>query len=122
VGNQGVAELARGDSGGENARLRPRNNTSAQWKGRSGYNLKNHFPALFAVFFFAFGGRPIGNTPAATSQFGCLHFGQRIGLPATRLTHAWPQRRQSQIISAGIGISLFAIIAEFSIDITVLSM
>jgi hypothetical protein len=65
---------------------------------------------FFAAFFFALGGRP---TPIDfVSQFGCLHFGQRTGLAATRLTQAWPHRRQSQTIFAGMGMS--AVIAGFA--------
>jgi hypothetical protein len=65
---------------------------------------------FFAAFFFAVGGRP---TPIDfVSQFGCLHFGQRTGRAATRLTQAWPHRRQSQTIFAGMG--MFAMIAGFA--------
>jgi hypothetical protein len=38
------------------------------------------------------------------SQFGCLHFGQRAGLPAMRFTQVCSQRKQSQIMVLGIGI------------------
>jgi hypothetical protein len=45
-----------------------------------------YFPFFFpAVFFF---GLPIFIVPAATSQFGCLHFGHQPGRPSIRLTHA----------------------------------
>jgi hypothetical protein len=65
--------------------------------------LSDHF-ATFRAFFFGFG--PRFNTPSATSQFGCLHFGQLTGLPSMRLTQAWPHRRQSQTILGSIGIYL----------------
>jgi hypothetical protein len=44
-----------------------------------------------------------------------LHFGQRTGLPGIRLTQACPQRRQSQTLSRGIGISTLSIIASLVI-------
>src|ERR1039458_4644341 len=43
------------------------------------------FPFLPPVFFF---GLPLFSSPGATSQFGCLHFGQRAGLVIMRFTHA----------------------------------
>jgi hypothetical protein len=46
------------------------------------------FPAFFLAVLLA--GSPGGlPTPIErVSQFGCLHFGQRTGLPGTRLTQA----------------------------------
>lgn len=71
--------------------------------------LLGHFPSAFLFFPVAFFcGLPIFNTPAATSQLGCLHFEQRAGLPAIRLTQLWPHRRHSQIISFGIGIANYS--------------
>ena len=91
---------------------------------------KEHFaPGVVLFYFFAFlaaaffFGRPIGSTPTATSQFGCLHFGQFFGLPSARLTHSWPQRRHSQIISSGIAIFFLYvhIITFFSLDVSIYS-
>jgi hypothetical protein len=64
---------------------------------------------FFAVFFAGLP-RPI----EAVSQLGCLHFGQRTGRESTRLNHACPHRRHSQILSIGMVILyLFAMIANF---------
>jgi len=73
-----------------------------KWGGQS-VKLTYNFDFFFPAFFF---GLPSFSVPTGTSQSCSLHFGQRTGLPATRLTHACPQRRQSQIMWRGIGIGV----------------